>query len=210
MEIKETCYRGTRILLGESATNKLDMLYSMRKIVELEGFTPIIIPIIQYQEIFASKVGEENNNLMFNFKDRGDRDICLAPEYTAVIQRLSSTTFKNHRDLKLYYIQECFRGERPQSGRYRQFTQFGIEILNPTKDYIEYLCSLAQKMIEISTGSKDLIVNKDAIRGLDYYKEGRGFEISCNRLGSQKQICGGGEYEGGVGFALGIDRLMLL
>ena len=46
--------------------------------------------------------------------------------------------------------------------------------------------------------------------GLDYYKEGKGFEISCDKLGAQKQVCGGGSYEGGVGFALGLDRLLIL
>lgn len=52
-------------------------------------------------------------------------------------------------------------------------------------------------------------VNKNAKRGLDYYKNGRGFEIICESLGSSKQVCGGGEYDGGVGFAIGIDRLLL-
>jgi len=43
---------------------------------------------------------------------------------------------------------------------------------------------------------------------LDYYKEGMGFEIICDQLGSSKQICGGGEYTVGIGFAIGIDRLL--
>lgn len=53
-------------------------------------------------------------------------------------------------------------------------------------------------------------INREASRGLDYYKEGMGFEISCETLGAQKQICGGGAYDGGVGFAIGIDRLLLI
>jgi len=56
----------------------------------------------------------------------------------------------------------------------------------------------------------DLEINREATRGLDYYIQGKGFEISCNQLGAQKQICGGGEYVGGVGFAIGIDRLLLI
>jgi len=52
------------------------------------------------------------------------------------------------------------------------------------------------------------IINNDVKRGLDYYKDGKGFEITCEKLGSSKQICGGGEYDGGVGFAIGIDRLI--
>ena len=51
---------------------------------------------------------------------------------------------------------------------------------------------------------------KNAWQGLDYYKGGKGFEISIPSLGAQKQVCGGGEYEGGLGFAVGLDRLLLI
>lgn len=205
-EIKETCYKGTRILLGNE---KRSTLNSMRDFLIQEDFIEISIPIIQYQEIFKSKVGEENNNLMFNFKDRGERDLCLSPEYTAVIQQLSKTTFKQQKDVKLFYIQECFRGEKPQAGRYRQFTQLGVEILNPTfsAEYIDYLSKIALEMLNANSNKK-FDLNLNIKRGLDYYKDGKGFEISCETLGSSKQICGGGEYDGGIGFAIGIDRLI--
>ena len=48
------------------------------------------------------------------------------------------------------------------------------------------------------------------VKILDYYKEGKGFEITCDDLGSSKQVCGGGEYDGGIGFAIGIDRILTL
>lgn len=203
--IKDNCYKGTRILLGNT---KRFILSDMLAILYEHDFTEIQIPIIQPQEVFANKVGEENNNMMFNFKDRGNRDICLAPEYTAVVQQLASKYFKQQKDVKLFYVQECFRGESPQAGRYRQFTQLGVEILNPTQDYIGYLIELAQKLYQDIPGVFE--INRNVKRGLDYYKDGKGFEISCPYLGSSKQVCGGGEYEGGVGFALGIDRLLNL
>lgn len=207
-EIKETCYKGTRIILGDK---KRDIINKMVDALKIEGFKEISIPIIQFQETFKNKVGEENNNLMFNFKDRGDRAICLAPEYTAVIQKLSNTTFNHKKDVKLFYIQECFRGENPQAGRYRQFTQLGVEILNPTKDYNPYLSFLAYHDILRKIFDKnEFHLHNNVTRGLDYYKQGIGFEITCNSLGSSKQICGGGEYDGGIGFAIGIDRLLNL
>ena len=106
--------------------------------------------------------------------------------------------------MKVFYVAECFRGEKPQAGRYRQFTQLGVEIINPTE--IGMLPLLASDLV--STVTKEFDINFDVTRGLDYYKEGKGFEIVCEQLGSSKQICGGGEYEGGVGFAIGIDRLL--
>lgn len=203
-EIKENTYKGTRILLGNE---KRSLINSMCDYLISKSYTEISIPIIQMQETFNGKVGEENNNLMFKFTDRGSRDICLSPEYTAVIQKLSSTYFKFNNNMKLFYIQECFRGEKPQAGRYRQFTQLGVEIINPTHDYMEELITIASELLNKSE-LKDLTINRDVVRGLDYYKGGKGFEISCDPLGSSKQVCGGGEYNGGVGFAIGIDRII--
>ncbi len=202
-EVKETCYKGTRILIGNGKREMLNKMIT--RLIEL-GYQEIQIPIIQSQEMFASKVGLENQNMMFNFKDRGDRDICLAPEYTAVIQQLAKTTYKFEKNVKLFYIQECFRGEKPQAGRYRQFTQLGVEILNPTEDMSDEMQTLAYELT--SQVRTDIEVNVDVTRGLDYYKGGKGFEITCQALGSSKQICGGGEYNGGIGFAIGIDRLL--
>jgi len=209
--IKETCYKGTRILVGNE---KRDLINSMIKILKDEyHFEEIQIPIIQNQELFKDKVGDENNNMMYNFKDRGNRDLCLAPEYTAIVQKLSKTTYKQEKDVLLFYVVECFRGEKPQSGRFREFTQLGVEILNPTQDYLSEganLQHLAMKLLtnNFTTNVDDYIINNDVKRGLDYYKDGKGFEITCEKLGSSKQICGGGEYDGGVGFAIGIDRLI--
>lgn len=205
-EIKETCYKGTRILVGNFKRN---ITTKMIEYLKNKGYIEISIPIIQFQEMFSNKVGDENRNMMFNFIDRGDRSICLAPEFTSVIQSLSKTYFKQTKDLKLFYVQECFRNEKPQKGRYRQFTQFGLEIINPTKDYVEDLIEIALDLIEFSNIDMDFVsVNKNAVRGLDYYTGGKGFEICYEKLGSSKQICGGGEYEGGVGFAIGLDRLI--
>lgn len=208
MEIKlESTYKGTRILFAESAKRKRDILNKMIEVLESYGYQEIMIPIIQKQETFQSKVGAENQNMMFNFKDRGDRDLCLSPEYTAIVQQLAKEKFKFTNNVKMFYIGECFRGENTQAGRWRQFTQFGVEVINPTKDYSDEMVEIAGKLIELVT--KNYETNLDATRGLDYYKGGKGFEIACPELGSSKQVCGGGSYEGGVGFAVGVDRLLL-
>lgn len=207
--VKETCYKGTRILVGNE---KRDIINKMIERLKESGYVEIQIPIIQYRELFNGKVGEENNNMMYNFTDRGNRDLCLAPEYTAVVQQLAKTTYNNEKDVKLFYVAECFRGEKPQAGRYRQFTQLGVEILNPSKpieNCVIALAALAGDLINYDpTDGNGWKLNVNVTRGLDYYTEGKGFEISCDALGSSKQVCGGGAYDGGVGFAIGIDRLI--
>lgn len=197
-------YKGTRILLGNE---KRTIVTQMVNYLIEKDYKEISIPVIQMQETFVGKVGEENNNLMFNFTDRGNRNICLSPEYTAVVQKLATTQFKFQNDVKLFYVQECFRGESPQAGRYRQFTQLGVEVINPKKDYLEELITIASDLVKCF-GIDGFEVCRNVTRGLDYYKEGKGFEISYDKLGGSKQICGGGEYNGGIGFAIGVDRLL--
>jgi len=208
MEIKQDfVYKGTRILFNNKAQLKRQILNTFSKYLIKKGFKEIFIPIIQFQESFKNKVGD-NKNLMFNFKDRGNRELCLAPEYTAICQKLSTTQFKYEKDVMIFYIAECFRGEKPQKGRYRQFTQFGIEILNPSKNYNNFTKQIAENLLkQLNLTFK---TNTNATRGLDYYEQGKGFEIEIESLGAQKQICGGGKYENGIGFAIGIDRLLEL
>lgn len=207
----DNTYKGTNIIIGNQ---KRQIINKLCDYLIQDGYTEIQLPIIQYKEVFKDKIGD-NNNMMFTVKEHTEtgRDLCLAPEYTAVVKQLATGYYKHKKDVKLFYVQECFRGERPQAGRYRQFTQLGIEILNPTQDWD--LGNTALNMLYLVTNQAMLDenlfeLNCDVTRGLDYYKEGKGFEITCDKLGSSKQICGGGDYDNGTGFAIGIDRLMLL
>jgi len=204
IQIKDNCYKGTRILLGNE---KRDMINHMSSWLIDLGYQEISFPIIQQASVFDNKVGDENTKMMYNFTDQGKRALCLAPEYTAPIQLLNKR-FKYEKDVKLFYIQECFRGERPQAGRFRQFTQLGVEVLNPKEITLDKLTRVAWGLLEMYGGYKGFEINRDVTRGLDYYKDGKGFEITLPELGNAKQICGGGEYEGGIGFAIGIDRLI--
>ena len=77
-EIKQDTYKGTRILFGNGKRHLIDSMCSF--LIE-KGYTEISIPIIQPQTMFAGKVGD-NGKIMYNFTDRGNRALCLAPEYT--------------------------------------------------------------------------------------------------------------------------------
>jgi len=80
-------------------------------------------------------------------------------------------------------------------------------VINPATEFIkEELIDIASELCKLKTN--DILVDYSVKRGLNYYTE-EGFEIRCKQLGSQEQICGGGSYEKGIGFAIGFDRLML-
>jgi histidyl-tRNA synthetase len=71
---------------------------------------------------------------MYSFKDKGGRDIALRPELTAPVMRMYVNELQNApKPLRLYYFGNCFRYERPQKGRFREFWQLGIELIGGNK-----------------------------------------------------------------------------
>lgn len=146
---------------------------------------------------------------MWSFQDKGNRDVCLIPEVTGIIQeQFRDSWYKSMKlPIKVFYVSRCYRYERPQKGRYREFTQFGIEILGDKigNDYNESI-QLLKKCLDFL--KVDYVFNDLVKRGLSYYIE-EGFEVECSKLGAQKQIAGGGRYDEGIGWAIGVDRLLL-
>ncbi len=208
MDIKlKTMAKGTRLLSEDDARLRRKLLDFCAGVAQEYDFSEIVLPAIERFDLYEG-IGEEVVNQMFVFDDKGGRKLCLRPEGTATCRELARTTFKPYKDVKIYYETRCWRYERPQAGRYREFTQFGVEILNPTKDYSSELIDVAEKMLAFLISPERYDVLPSVKRGLAYY-EGEGFEIVVPELGAQKQIVGGGPYAEGIGFAVGIDRLML-
>lgn len=201
--------RGVRFLTGREAEIRRNALTSLMGLAKASEFNEVLLPCVEPAEIYEKKAGPEVLNQMYVFKDKGDRDLCLRPEGTATVQLLARGPLTHHKDVKLWYETRCWRYEKPQAGRYREFTQFGVEILWPRdpKGAREYLIRLARSMVGVFT--QEFEVNDSVKRGLAYYTED-GFEISVPCLGAQKQVCGGGVYAEGVGFAIGVDRLTML
>ena len=200
--------RGTRILFAEEAKERRKLLNKMIEIVEAKGFGEIILQSLEKSEIYVDKAGPEILNQMYTFTDKGERELCLRPEGTATVQLLADKYWKTQKNVKMWYFERCWRYERPQAGRYREFFQFGIEWINPKEPEVARLelIELAKELVSLKT--TEFVVNDSAKRGLSYYT-GDGFEIAVESLGAQKQVVGGGTYKQGIGFAIGFDRLML-
>jgi len=199
--------KGTRLLIGDEANLYFDICQDLRfKLRELD-FQEVYLPSMWDQQTFIDKAGPEIINQMYTFKDKGDRDICLIPECTALIQKMWNEEWVNRikQPLKIFYIQRCYRYESPQAGRYREFTQAGIEILGNKASKEEAVSSLKEclDIFNIDYSFSDTVK-----RGLSYYVED-GFEAEVSYLGAQKQVAGGGRYKEGIGWAIGVDRLML-
>lgn len=175
-----------------------------------DGFEEVIVPAIWEQQTFIDKAGPEIVSQMWAFNDKGDRPVCLIPEVTGVIQETWRDSWSKYKKApyKIFYVSRCYRYEKPQAGRYREFTQLGVEILGPKPtDYREEAVASLQKVLS-SFDSLQYTLNTSVKRGLSYYIED-GFEASVEALGAQKQIAGGGSYAEGCGWAIGVDRLLL-
>lgn len=167
------------------------------------------MPALWSQDIFDAKTtGLEMAGQLFSFADKKGRAICLIPEATAIFQEMSPQLLAGRRNANFFYIARCYRYERPQAGRYREFTQLGFEALGPdTAGGLARAKSICRGFLE-SLGAQAQF-DEQARRGLGYYLEGQGFEARCEQLGAQKQIAGGGAYPQGAGFAIGLERLAL-
>lgn len=144
---------------------------------------------------------------MFTFRDKGDRNVTLLPEGTALVRKIYRDQWSKmkKKPIRVFYAQRFYRYERPQLGRYREFTQFGIEILGPD-NYEDECKSLLRTCLD--SLQIDYLMDEETQRGLSYYSRD-GFEARCESLGAQKQIAGGGSYPEGCGWAIGIDRCVI-
>lgn len=130
--------RGTRDFLFDDMEERKYVLNTIRQVVENYGFKEIKTPIFEDLELFTAKSGEGVKEEIYHFQDKGGRDLALRPELTASVSRLYNNNLqKAAKPLKMYYFGSCFRYERPQAGRYRQFWQFGIEVIGGTPIYNE-------------------------------------------------------------------------
>ncbi|MGI6597779.1 MAG: histidine--tRNA ligase [bacterium] len=137
-----TAPRGTRDILPEEAVRWQYVEQVIRECCNLYGYGEIRPPLFEHTELFQRSVGEATDIVekeMYTFKDRGGRSITLRPEATASTVRayLEHNLNAGPQPVKMYYLGPMFRYDRPQAGRYRQFSQFGIEAIgaqDPTVD----------------------------------------------------------------------------
>ena len=166
------------------------------------------MPALWEQQTFI-KGGPEITGQMYAFPDKKGRPICLIPEVTGLVQEAWRADWSKRRAgaKRVFYVARCYRYERPQRGRYREFTQVGLELLNGNapsdRQEVE---GLLRRLLDAT--KVEYVFDDRVKRGLGYYTED-GFEARAPQLGAQQQIAGGGRYAEGIGWAIGLDRLLL-
>lgn len=151
-----TAPRGTKDILPGEASMWESVEGIMRGEAEISGFHEIRTPVFEDTRLFRRSVGETTDVVekeMYTFEDKGGRSITLKPEGTAGAVRayLQHSLYNEPMPVKLYYVTPCYRYERAQAGRLREFHQFGVEMFGsslPMADagLIAFACRLFERL----------------------------------------------------------------
>jgi histidyl-tRNA synthetase len=201
--------RGTRIIEFEEAKKFVNSIDRLRSIMSESRIEELIFPSLWEASTFDAKLGAEKETQIWRFEDRKARECCLVPEVTGMAQQMWRQKWMNSMPdpFRFFYVQRCYRYERPQMGRYREFTQFGVEIMSRRPE--RYAVEARELLVKCADALDiDYEFVPSVKRGISYYVDD-GFEVLCPGLGAQKQVAGGGTYGEGVGWAIGVDRAVL-
>lgn len=136
------------------------------------GFKPIETPMLEKEELFLRGVGEVTDiaqKEMYTLKTRGGDRLALRPEGTAGVMRsyLEHGMHSLPQPLMFYYFGPFFRHENPQAGRYRQFYQFGLEVLGTKKSVADAMIIMMLKTILEDAGINNLQIDLNSIGDAD-------------------------------------------
>ncbi|WP_297073180.1 histidine--tRNA ligase [Thermococcus sp.] len=152
--------KGTRDFLPEEMAKRRWVFERIREVFERYNFTEVLTPTFEYTELFKLRSGEEVVKQLYAFVDKGGRDISLRPDMTSSVARLYVNSFQTApKPIKWYYIANMFRYEEPQSGRFREFWQAGVELIG--SDKVEADAEVIALFVEsyLATGLEDFTVN---------------------------------------------------
>lgn len=160
--------KGTQDLLPPKSWNWETVEDVMRSEAAIHGFGEVRTPVFEHTELFLRSVGDTTDVVekqMYTFNDKGGRSITLRPEGTAGAVRamLEHALYNDGLPVKLYYLTSCYRYEKPQAGRLREFHQFGVEMFGaeaPVAD-AEVIC-LAKSIFD-RLGVKNLTLELNSI-----------------------------------------------
>ena len=188
--MKDSVYRapkGTRDLVWPDSERRRSFIDLFAEIVSSAGYAEIVLPMFEHVEVFQ-RLGDGTDVVrkeMYDFEDKGGRNIALRPEQTASIVR----AYAEHRPSlpwKVWYAGPNFRYERAQKGRFRQFDQVGIEALGADDPYLDveviaiawrFYEALGLKQVNLSLNSvgalQDRIIYIEALS--EYLEKQKGF-----------------------------------
>jgi histidyl-tRNA synthetase len=130
MALSKSPYRGTRDFFPAQMRLRNFIFSKMAEVSELFGYEPYDGPMLEELDLYRAKSGEELiNDQVYNFKDRGEREVAIRPEMTPTVARMVAQIHREvSKPLRWYAIPNLMRYEKPQKGRLREFWQYNADI----------------------------------------------------------------------------------
>jgi histidyl-tRNA synthetase len=173
--------KGFRDILSDEAARRRRIVGEAVRLLHNYGYEEIELPVLERLELFSRSVGQTSDIVekeMYAFEDRDGTTVALRPEGTASVARayIENGLARSQPIARLYYLGPMFRRERPQKGRYRQFSQVGAELLgrDDAEADAETLCLVADLCRAVGVGGARIEINSlgdDACRPA--YREAR-------------------------------------
>lgn len=149
--------KGTYDVLPQESDFFRWIITEIGEVARLYGYKEIQFPILEYASLFQRGIGEGSDIVvkkeMYVFEDRGKRLVALRPEGTAGAVRLyiENNLHMSSHTQRFFYVGPMFRAENPQAGRYRQFTQFGFELIGDSSpetdvELISMNCEIVKRL----------------------------------------------------------------
>ncbi len=162
--------RGTRDFTPEEMGRRRTVEAAFTRVARRFGYGEVATPTFEHAQLFITKSGPGIVEEMYVFRDKGGRELALRPELTAPVIRFYLNELQARpKPLKVFYFGTCYRYDEPQYGRYREFYQFGVEILggNPLQTDAEVIATAVEAVREAGlTGFQVRLGHIGLIRGL--------------------------------------------
>jgi len=158
--------RGTKDITPKESYKWQYVENEIHDICKRFGYKEIRVPVFEHTEVFERGVGDTTDVVqkeMYTFDDKGGRSITLRPEGTSGVVRafLENNLYADAKPAKMYYIMSCYRYEKPQAGRLREFHQFGVEAFGSYSPSIDAeVISLSMSLLtELKINDLKLYIN---------------------------------------------------
>ncbi len=151
--------KGFRDIAPETAKRRRETIEKIATILEEFEFVPIETPTVEFAETLKGKYGEDEK-LIYEFTDRGGRQLALRYDLTIPLARYVAT-YNPALPFRRYQLGQVFRGENPQRGRFREFTQFDLDTVgsnDPSED-AKVLAVAIKCMRELGLADAIMVVN---------------------------------------------------
>ena len=148
--IEPKILKGFRDFLPIEAKKRQYVINTLKKVFESYGFEPLETPALEYEEILTGKYGEEGDKLMYRFEDNGKRKVALRYDQTVPLARVVAQ-YQNELPMpfKRYQIQNVWRAENTQKGRFREFLQCDADIVGSSSPLADAeIISLSSECLE--------------------------------------------------------------